>query len=83
MANKVHIGVVGAGYWGKNHIRTLDELNALGAIVESNEIKRNEILSLYPQIKVVNRLDDLDSNEIDGVVIATNSEVEESEESQA
>lgn len=71
MANKVHIAVVGAGYWGKNHIRTLDELNALGAIVESNEIKRNEILSLYPQIKVVNRLEALDSNEIDGVVIAT------------
>jgi len=71
MVNKVHIAVVGAGYWGKNHIRTLDELNALGAIVESNEINRNEILSLYPQIKVVTRLDDLDSNEIDGVVIAT------------
>ena len=71
MANKVHIAVVGAGYWGKNHIRTLDELNALGAIVESNEINRNEILSLYPQIKVVTRLEDLGSNEIDGVVIAT------------
>ena len=28
--------VVGAGYWGKNHIRTLSKLGALGGIVETN-----------------------------------------------
>ena len=28
--------VVGGGYWGSNHIRTLYEMNALGGIVDSN-----------------------------------------------
>lgn len=37
------ICVVGAGYWGKNHIRTLHELGALKGIVDSNQ----EVLSLY------------------------------------
>ena len=28
------ICVVGAGYWGQNHIKTLAKLNALGGIVD-------------------------------------------------
>ena len=28
--------VIGAGYWGKNHIRTLFELGSLGGIVDSD-----------------------------------------------
>ena len=35
MYNK-KICVVGAGYWGKNHIRTFHELGTLGGIVEFN-----------------------------------------------
>ena len=31
-----NICVVGAGYWGKNHIRTLHQLGALKGIVESD-----------------------------------------------
>ena len=31
---KKNICVVGAGYWGKNHIRVLNRLNALKGIVE-------------------------------------------------
>ena len=31
------ICVVGAGAWGKNHIRTLHELGLLGGIVESDK----------------------------------------------
>tara|TARA_B100000579_G_C22606923_1_gene745356 strand:+ start:314 stop:451 length:138 start_codon:yes stop_codon:yes gene_type:complete len=30
------ICVVGAGRWGKNHIRTAYELGVLGAVVDSN-----------------------------------------------
>ena len=33
MMNK-NICVVGAGYWGKNHIKTLNRLNVLKGIVE-------------------------------------------------
>ena len=31
------ICVVGAGYWGSNHIRTLKNLNALGGVVETRK----------------------------------------------
>ena len=30
------ICVVGGGGWGKNHIKTLDKLGHLGAIIDSN-----------------------------------------------
>ena len=33
---KKNICVVGGGYWGKNHIRTLDALGYLGGLVDSN-----------------------------------------------
>ena len=37
-----NICVVGAGYWGQNHISTLDRLNALKGIVEhdNNVLKK-------------------------------------------
>ena len=28
--------VIGTGYWGKNHIKTLYKLNALGGVVDLN-----------------------------------------------
>jgi len=62
---------VGAGAWGQNHIRTLHGLNALGAIVESDEKRSDKVLSEYNKTKVVKNLKELDSNKIDGVVIAT------------
>ena len=31
-----NICVIGAGKWGLNHVRTLAELNALGAVVDLN-----------------------------------------------
>ena len=37
--------VVGAGYWGKNHIRTLHELGSLGGVVDSNDIVLDDIES--------------------------------------
>jgi UDP-2-acetamido-3-amino-2,3-dideoxy-glucuronate N-acetyltransferase len=36
--SKKKICVLGGGAWGKNHIKTLDKLGALGAIVEKMEI---------------------------------------------
>ena len=45
---KKKVCVVGAGRWGMNHIRTLDDLDALGAIVESNLDQHKEITTEYP-----------------------------------
>ena len=39
-----NICVIGAGYWGKNHIRTLYELGLLGGIVESASIGSNSTI---------------------------------------
>ena len=45
--SNIKICVVGAGNWGKNHIRSLSELNSLFAIVESNENQIHQIKKKY------------------------------------
>lgn len=67
--------VVGAGYWGKNHIRTLNELGALGGIVEAN----SELLELfskkYPDVSTYQNLKEaLDNDRFTGFTIATPAE---------
>ena len=65
------ICVIGAGHWGKNHIKTLARLNALGGIVDLNENILDSMVSAYPEVrKHVNVSDSLIVN-YDGFVIAT------------
>ena len=45
------ICVVGAGRWGKNHIKTLHELGFLAGIVESDSDTRNMFKEKYPGVK--------------------------------
>ena len=45
----MRIVVIGAGAWGKNIIRNLDELDALGGIVDGNAERLNEYGERYPQ----------------------------------
>jgi len=47
--SNIKICVVGAGYWGKNHIRSLSELNSLGAVVESD---KNQIIEIKKNIQI-------------------------------
>ena len=47
------IAVVGAGGWGKNHIRTLADLGCLSAIIDSDEIKLNELSVNYDNINIL------------------------------
>ena len=64
--------VIGGGYWGKNHIRTLADLGCLGAVVDSDVDLLNEYSKKYPKIKIFNNVDDsLSSNEFDGYTVAT------------
>ena len=42
--------VVGAGYWGINHIRTLYELGVLKGIVESNSDLLQSLSNEYPDV---------------------------------
>mgnify|MGYP001411334143 CR=1 FL=1 len=70
--NNVNICVVGAGYWGKNHIKTLDDLGALGGIVDSDNSILNSLKKNFPQITTFNNLDDaLSKNIFSGFTVAT------------
>ena len=47
-----NICVVGAGDWGKNHIRTANELGILGAVIDSNPESIAFIKKTYPHVEV-------------------------------
>ena len=70
-----NICVIGAGYWGKNHIRTLHELGCLGGIVESNQEALNRFAEQYPEVKSFSSLDEaLQDNNFLGFTVATPAE---------
>lgn len=71
---KKKICVIGAGRWGKNHIRTLNEMGNLGGIVESNNTILAQFLEKYKGVKGYTRLEDSLEDEYDGYVIATPAE---------
>ncbi len=70
-----NICVIGAGYWGKNHIRALKKLNVLGGIVENNINTANSIEKIYPEVSVFNSLDEaLQDEKLSRFTIATPAE---------
>ena len=73
MMNK-RICVIGAGYWGKNHIKTLYELKSLSGIVESNKVTLQSLLATYPNVKGYTDIKDALEDEYDGFTIATPAE---------
>ena len=66
--------VVGAGYWGKNHIRTLSEIGALQGIVESNEELLSSVLKDYPKVEGYTSIEEALKSQYDGYTIATPAE---------
>ena len=49
MMKNYKLCVVGAGRWGRNHIRTLQKIGSLGGVVDSNNsildgIKKNSLI---------------------------------------
>ena len=70
----VGICVVGAGRWGRNHIRTLGELRSLAGVVETDEKARAEIAEAYPDIDVFEDLEAALSADFDGFVVASPAE---------
>ena len=66
------ICVIGAGYWGKNHINTLNKLNCLSGIYDSEKSKTAKIKEKLPAITVYSNFQQLlDDETIDGVIVAT------------
>jgi len=68
------IAVVGAGRWGKNHIKTLHELGCLSGIVEASAEVRAEFKEQYPGIKTFATVRDAINENFDGFTVATPAE---------
>lgn len=61
-----NIGLIGAGYWGKNHLRVLNELGVLGVVCDCDESKKCSGVDFVSQTSQV-----FNNPEIEAVVIAT------------
>ncbi|MBW2646799.1 MAG: Gfo/Idh/MocA family oxidoreductase [Deltaproteobacteria bacterium] len=69
-----NICVVGAGQWGKNHIRTLNDLGFLGGVVEASAEARKELSEIYPDIKLFASVKEAIKENFDGFTVATPAE---------
>ena len=67
------ICVIGGGRWGENHIRTLHEMGALGAVVEPNENRLQELKEKYGMTALTSLEEALD-NSFDGYVVSSSAE---------
>lgn len=69
---KTALAVVGAGNWGRNHVRTLSQMGCLGAVVEVSKPLREAVAAEHPGVPVTGELDAvLEDSSIKGLVIAT------------
>jgi predicted dehydrogenase len=69
------VAVVGAGYWGINHVRNFIELGALGAVCDTNQASLSAIAEKFPEVRLERDLENvLADPDIRGVVIATPAE---------
>jgi len=65
------IGVIGTGGWGKNHVRVLNDLDALGAVCDSNA-ERTRLYSKKYRVPGYDSVETmLGKEKLDGVTICT------------
>ena len=65
------ICVVGAGYWGKNHINTLDRLKSLGGIVDSNPSTLEFFSNKFKNVSLYSNLDESFNDNFDGYIVSS------------
>lgn len=69
---KKRTAVVGAGWFGRAHIRNFNDLSELVGICDTNETKLKQMAEQYEKINTYKKVDDLIKNEeIDAVSIVT------------
>jgi UDP-2-acetamido-3-amino-2,3-dideoxy-glucuronate N-acetyltransferase len=69
------IGCIGAGYWGKNLVRNLNDLGVLSWVCEVDSQTRTQLATAYPTAPFTDTLDHvLADPDIAGVAIATPAE---------
>jgi predicted dehydrogenase len=73
----VRVAVVGAGYWGPNFIRVLEELgdSELVAVCDKDPAKLEKVTDQHPLVTVTDDFDSLiERDDLDAVIVATGSE---------
>ena len=65
------ICVIGAGYWGKNHIKTCHSLGVLSGVVDSNKEALDEIRINYPNLDIFPNIESAFNKSFDGFILAT------------
>ncbi len=65
--------VIGAGRWGQNHVKTLNKLGSLGAIVEANGSILDDLSNTY-QVKGFSKLEEAVNHGFDGYIVASPAE---------
>ena len=66
------IAVIGAGNFGKNHVRTLHQLGVLSAVADLSPTLREGVTKDYPSVRVLESFESLlTDGSIQGVTIAT------------
>lgn len=68
------VGAIGAGKWGANVVRTLDDLGALAAIAEADTSRLDELRAKYPDARITSEPWDVIGSDVDAVAIATPAE---------
>ena len=69
---KKNTAVIGAGWFGKAHIRNFYNLSNLVGVCDVNKVKLKEISDMYSDINTYNNTSDLiNSESIDAVSIVT------------
>lgn len=66
------VAVVGAGYWGKNLVRTFHGLEGLSAVCETSRERLQDLKTAYPGVRLTTSFSEiLDDRTIEAVAIAT------------
>ncbi len=71
---KKRICVIGGGRWGRNHIRTLNDMGCLAAVVETDTERLHSFQIEYPHITGYTDVDEAVTARYDGYTIATPAE---------
>lgn len=73
--SKRRIAVIGAGYWGVNHVRNFYELGALRTVCDISRTSLDKIAATFPGVETDTEFGNVFADErISGVVIATPAE---------
>ncbi len=74
--NKKNIALIGAGYWGKNHLRNLKNIRVLNCVLETSDKIAQQRKTDFPDVKFIKDDKEIINNpEIEGVVIAAPAEL--------